>query len=247
MPEGPSIVIVRDNLQPFVGKTVIRASGNSKKVEFEKLVGNKIVDVKSWGKHLLICFNNDFTIRIHFLMFGSYRINEYKSETKPRLSFEFKENESINFYTCSVLQIHEPLDNVYDWSADVMNNNWNEKKALQKIIKHPDRLVSDVLLDQNIFAGVGNIIKNEVLYRIMVNPKSKIGKMPPKKRHALVKEAVRYSFEFLNWKKEFTLKKHWLVYTKKICPRDHQLLSREYIGLTNRRTFFCNLCQILYV
>jgi endonuclease-8 len=246
MPEGPSIVIIRDNLRSFIGKKVIHASGNSKKIEFNKLIGKEILDIKSWGKHLLICFD-DLTVRVHFLMFGSYRINEFKNETSPRLSLEFKENESINFYACSVLQVYEPLDEVYEWSSDVLNSNWNEKKALQKIIKEPKRLVSDVLLDQNIFAGVGNIIKNEVLFRIKVNPKSEVGKLPPRKRSALVKEAVTYSFEFLNWKKEFTLRKHWLVYTKKICPRDHQPLSREYIGLTNRRTFFCNLCQILYI
>jgi len=52
-------------------------------------------------------------------------------------------------------------------------------------------------LDQNIFAGVGNIIKNEVLFRICVHPGSKVGKLPAKQLNALVKEARNYSFDFL--------------------------------------------------
>jgi formamidopyrimidine-DNA glycosylase len=32
----------------------------------------------------------------------------------------------------------------------------------------PDELIWDALLDQNVFAGVGNIIKNEVLFRLRV-------------------------------------------------------------------------------
>ncbi|MER3465444.1 MAG: endonuclease, partial [Chitinophagaceae bacterium] len=39
-------------------------------------------------------------------------------------------------------------------------------------------MVNDALLDQEIFSGVGNIIKNEVLYRIEVHPLSTIGALP---------------------------------------------------------------------
>ena len=43
----------------------------------------------------------------------------------------------------------------------------------------PDTLVCDALLDQDLFAGVGNIIKNEVLFRTRVHPESTIGDLPP--------------------------------------------------------------------
>jgi len=127
-----------------------------------------------------------------------------------------------------------------------MNDQWNIKKAKQKLIAHPEILVCDALLDQNIFAGVGNIIKNEVLFRIRVHPKSKVGKLPTKQLNALIKEARNYSFDFYEWKKQFVLKKHWLVHTKKTCPRCKLPLVKEYLGKTNRRSFFCNNCQVLY-
>lgn len=242
MPEGPSIVILKEEAMQFKGQTVIDVVGNTK-VDVAQLKDKKITDLKSWGKHFLICFK-DITVRIHMLMFGSYRINERK-DAPPRLGLGFKKGE-LNFYTCSVRLIEGDINKVYDWSADVLSDQWDAAKARKKLKTHPDMLVADALLDQNIFAGVGNIIKNEVLFRIKVHPKSRVGALPPRKLTELINEARNYSFDFLEWKKAYVLKKHWLVHTKKICPRCHIPVIKEYIGKTNRRTFFCNNCQVLY-
>src|SRR5947199_2685398 len=106
MPEGPSIVILKEEVQPFTGKVVLEVSGNSK-IDQQRLQGQKIIAFKSWGKHFLICFKN-FTVRIHFLLFGSYRINENK-DAAPRLTLKFK-NGFINLYSCSVKFIEGDLD-----------------------------------------------------------------------------------------------------------------------------------------
>jgi len=138
------------------------------------------------------------------------------------------------------------LDEAYDWEADVLSDLWNPKAAQLKLKEKGDALVCDILLDQNIFAGVGNIIKNEMLYRIGIHPLSTVGALPPVKLKSLIKEARLYSFDFLKWKKEYTLKKHWLINTKKICPLGHPVF-KDYLGKTKRRTFWCIRCQKLYV
>ena len=127
-----------------------------------------------------------------------------------------------------------------------MNENWDASKAKKKLKAQPETLVCDALLDQNIFAGVGNIIKNEVCYRIYVHPESKVGALPTKQLNELIKEAKIYSFDFLKWKKEYVLKKHWLAHTKKTCKRCDLPLIKKYSGKTKRRTFFCTNCQVLY-
>ena len=242
MPEGPSIFILKEAVQEFIGKKVIEVSGNSKQ-DIQRLANQKIIDFKSWGKHFLICFPK-FTVRIHFMLFGSYRINEGK-DAKPRLSLLFKKGE-LNFYACSVQFIEEDLDELYDWSGDVMNNAWDPAKAKKKLKDNPDILVCDALLDQHIFAGVGNIIKNEVCFRIKVHPESRLGALPAKQVKQLIKEARNYSFDFLEWKKQYVLRKHWLAHTKKICPRCEIPLIKRYSGKTKRRTFLCANCQVLY-
>jgi len=242
MPEGPSIVILRESVQLFRGKKITGVSGNSK-VDIQRLDGKKILDFRTWGKHFLICFKG-FTVRIHLMLFGSYRINERK-DAPARLSLQFTNGE-LNFYACSIKFIEEPLSEVYDWGADVMSDQWDPRAAMKRLADIPDTMVCDALLDQHIFAGVGNIIKNEVLFRIKVHPESRVGALPAARKKALVKQAVVYSFEFLAWKKAFVLKKHFLAHTKKICPRDHIPFIKKHLGKTHRRSFFCTECQELF-
>src|SRR4051812_1349243 len=173
MPEGPSIVILKELVSAFKGKKIRSASGYAK-INYDLLKGNTVKDFKSWGKHFLICFDG-FFIRIHLFLFGTYRINE-KKDANPSLSLVFSNGE-LNFYTASVLLTEKNPEEVYDWSADVMNDAWNARKASARLKAKPHMLVCDALLDQNIFAGVGNIIKNEVLFRIRLHPESKLGKI----------------------------------------------------------------------
>ncbi|HEV8084331.1 MAG TPA: DNA-formamidopyrimidine glycosylase family protein [Chitinophagaceae bacterium] len=242
MPEGPSIVILKEAVQQFKGKKIVKVEGNSK-LDIQRLSGQKIIDFKSWGKHFIICFK-DFSIRIHLMMFGSYRINEEK-EAVPRLKLVFAKGQ-LSFFACSIKFIEEDIDEVYDWASDVMNDTFNPKAARKKIKEIPDDLVCDALLNQHIFTGVGNIIKNEVLFRIHLHPETEMKNIPARKLAELIKEAQNYSFDFLEWKKAFVLKKHWLAYTKKKCPRDHVPFIKKYCGKTKRRTFYCEVCQVLY-
>lgn len=103
-----------------------------------------------------------------------------------------------------------------------------------------------MLLDQDIFAGVGNIIKNEILYRVKIHPESILGEIPASKINKLIDEARHYSFQFLDWKRNYELKKHWLAHTKKICLRCNHPIIKKYTGVKKRRSFICTNCQILY-
>lgn len=240
MPEGPSIVILKELIHELhlEGKKVIAVEGNTT-INKERMLDQRVLAFKSWGKHFLICFEG-FTLRVHFMMFGSYRINERK-ETVPRLRLSFEQAE-LNFYTCSLKYVEGNIDLSYDWTADVMSEKWAPKAALKKVENMAGSLICDVLLDQQIFSGVGNIIKNEILYRTGIHPLSMAGAIPLKKLKILIMEARKYSFDFLEWKKAYTLKKHWLIHTKKTCPLGHSI-RKEYPGKTKRRTYYCPVCQ----
>ncbi|HYW57925.1 MAG TPA: DNA-formamidopyrimidine glycosylase family protein [Polaromonas sp.] len=244
MPEGPSLVIARELAAGFAGKKVLRVEGNTT-IDKDRLLQQRLIAVRSWGKHLLLEFKG-FSLRIHFLMFGTYRINERK-EGPSRLGLGFARGQELNFYTCSVRYVEGALDDTYDWAGDVMADSWDAAKARRKLRAMPGTLVCDVLLDQDVFAGVGNIIKNEVLFRIRVHPLSTVGALPVARLRDLVAQAREYSFDFLAWKKAFELKKHWLVHTKRKCPNCEGALTKAYLGKTNRRSFFCETCQTKHV
>lgn len=244
MPEGPSLVILRELAAGFAGRRVLEVEGNSRE-DIQRMRGRVLRDIRSWGKHLLLDFGG-FAVRVHFLLFGSYRIDERK-ETPARLRLVFAKGRELNFYACSVRFIEGPLDAHYDWTGDVMGDAWDAKAARRKLRAMPDTIVADALLDQDVFAGVGNIIKNEVLHRIRVHPETRVGDLPPRKLAELVGQAREYSFDFLRWKREYVLKQHWQVHAKTACPRDGTPLEyRKALGRAGRRAFWCPACQRLY-
>lgn len=244
MPEGPSIVILREQTRRFVGKIIREVSGNSR-LDKQPLLDERVLSIRSFGKQFLIELPV-LTIRIHFMLFGSYMINARKEDRTPRLRLGFARGAEMNFYACSVRFLTEPLNELYDWRTDVMSDAWDSRLALRRLRAKPNALVCDALLDQEIFAGVGNIIKNEVLFRTRIHPLSKVGALPPIKLRQMVKDARDYSFLFLEWKKRFVLRKHWQAHNKSICPRDHVKFTFGMLGVRHRRSFYCERCQKKY-
>jgi endonuclease-8 len=238
--EGPSLVILTEELKQFAGKVVKEVSGNAK-IELQKLKNQKILAFLSWGKHFIIRFEND-TLRIHFLMYGSYRINQSK-DFPSRLTLVF-ENGVINFYSCSVKFIEGDIYSLYNWKIDIMSDQWDKKTVLKKVKEKQEEMICDVLMDQLIFAGVGNIIKNEVLFNRMLHPETLIKSLKTKELKAVVDEARAYSNNFYKWKKNFELRKHWKIFRKGICPRCDIKVIRRKTGRLQRISFYCNNCQI---
>lgn len=240
MPEGPSIIIVKENISPFIGNKIIAAKGYAD-IDFSLLELKKITSIQTWGKHLFICLK-DINIEIHFRMFGSYLINERKPKINAKLSLQFAKEE-LNFYVVDVKLIKDI--SIYDNEADVMSEEWNAAKALKKLKGIPNAKICDALLDQQIFSGVGNIIKNEVLWLVKLHPETLIKNISAFKFKNLMKEVVDYSFEFLQYKKAGTLSKHWKAYNQKTCSRCKHKIIKLYIGKGKRATYICENCQRL--
>jgi endonuclease-8 len=243
MPEGPSIVILKEKISYLRNKVVLEADGYGK-LDMEALSHKKILNFKSWGKHFFICFS-EFTIRIHFGLFGSYQFHEPK-KVNPKLALHFNDD-AIYFYVCTVERIDQPLEELYDFEADVMSDQWKPAKALKKLEGKGDKMICDVLLDQKIFSGVGNIIKNEVLYRSRVHPESLVRNIPITKLKLIVKECRAYSFDFLKWKENDELAKHFEVYAQKnLRHLPAKTVIRKETGSTKRSSYFVETAQKLY-
>lgn len=240
MPEGPSIVIAREEMIPAIGKKVTVVSGNSRE-PISALKGQELVEIGTWGKHLLLFFE-DSVLKIHFMLWGSYSINEPKENRQIRLSLKFK-GITIYFYACSVKFLKEDVDKIYDWSGDVMNPSWDAEKAFLKVKADPEEMVCDVLMDQDIFSGVGNIIKNEVLFILRLLPQRKVKTLTDKQLRDLIETTHAYTWQFYEWKKVFVLKKNWLIMRKSVCPVCSGPVTREETGKRRRLSHYCKHCQ----
>lgn len=241
--EGPSLVIAVLELRTFRKLKVLDASGNTKKINLDQLKNSTFIEAKSWGKHLLLYFSHT-TLRVHFLMYGSYRIDDPKPDRSPRLHLKFKKRD-LYLYSCSVRELNPDELSLYNWSVYVMSEEWNAEQALATIKSLGDELVCDVLMNQQVFSGVGNIIKNEVLFRIKVHPETRIKNISSGRLKKLVYEPQNYSEEFFEWKVLFILKSNWKIMRKKECPACHSKVQRRKTGKLERWSFYCEHCQPL--
>lgn len=249
--EGPSIFLAAEQLTPFISKTALEITGSTKKIEKERLLGKKIIDIFAWGKHLVFQFE-DFALRVHFLLYGSFEASvnnqkvtgDYPSKNfKARLQLIF-DNGEIDLYNCSLRYLESSqAKDLYDYSIDIMSPLWVGKKALEKLQNAPEDEIGDLLLDQTIFAGVGNIIKNEVLYLVKKPPTKPSKDLSLAKLKEIIKTAREFSQQFYQWRKIFVLSKHYQIYRKGTCPRCHGKISRIKTGQRKRISFFCRSCQ----
>ena len=241
MPEGPSLIILKEKLIGFKGKKILEADGYAD-IDYDALINKKITDIRTWGKHLFICLPKT-NIELHLRMFGSYTINEKKKKKiNPKLHLGFAQGE-INFYVTDTKLT--PDLSVYDWAGDVMSEDWSPAGAKKKLKAIPETKICDALLDQNIFSGVGNIIKNEVLWRIRLHPATPIKNISTARMNILMKDIVVYSFIFLEQKKKGILSRNWHAYNQTVCSRCDGPIVKAAMGKGKRGTYYCPHCQPL--
>jgi endonuclease VIII len=247
--EGPSLLLAREQLQPFKGQRVLHVSGNTK-IEKERLQDQVVKEIFNWGKHLVFQFPQ-FAMKVHFLMFGTFEADvegitvtgDYKRAREPRLLLRFANGE-IRMFSCSVKLIEDSnLKRSYDFSVDVLHRKWDPQKALKQLKENGDEEIADVLLDQDIFSGVGNIIKNEVLALAGVAPTTNVEDLSVKKQRELVALARSFSRQFYKWRKVFLLRKNLLIHRKHKCPNCGSKLLRAKTGKRQRWSYWCANCQ----
>lgn len=243
MPEGPTIVLMKEDLQKFVGKNVIEVNG-SEVPENSEIKGEVLREIKIFGKQTYLIFDK-IIFKIHLMMFGSYSLYNRKDIDTLKLGLTFKDG-GMYFYTCVVKVIDESYLLKIDWEADIMSDRWNPEKTEKTLKAAPKMMICDALMNQDIFSGVGNIIKNEALFRVGIHPESLIGNLPPKKLQEIIAEARNYGFDFKKWKKANVLSKHFQIYHQKNCPICGAATVKKDTGKSKRTSFFCKNDQKLY-
>jgi endonuclease-8 len=249
--EGPSLYLAQKKLAPFKGQAIGQVSGNST-IGIERLRHERIKDIFSWGKHLVFQFDT-FALRVHFMLFGTFEATidgqsvtgDYKEAQTPRLALVLP-NGHIEMYSCSLRYLEEKrAKKTYDFSADVMARQWNPERALEKVRRAPAEEIGDVLLDQDIFAGVGNIIRNEILFLAGIHPEARVKDIPLRKLRELIRLAREFSFQFYRWRKRFVLRKNLVIYQRSTCPGSETKIIRKITGKRARRSYICPECQKL--
>ncbi|MEO8770900.1 MAG: hypothetical protein ABI402_12460 [Ferruginibacter sp.] len=242
MPEGPSILHLADQLKPFKGKLVKKAGGYGN-MPTAWLKGKKLLDIKSFGKNLLLVFTNGI-VKIHLGLFGDVIINERKKVNRS-FYLEFANGE-INGYVVKASKIDKALNEMYDWRTDILSKKF-DPTYVKKLIKEKEgKPIADLLMDQSIFAGSGNKIRNEALYRAGIHPMSIAGKIPAAKITRLIKETVNYAKIFYKQLKTTGVNDFFQVYQQEYAA-DGSEVTMKVLAKTKRKIFYSEHRQQLFV
>ena len=164
MPEGPEILISSAFLKQFVkGKNFTKITSNTKsKRELPKK--SKVINVYSYGK-LIIIKTVDYYVHIHFGITG------WLVRNKPRIykyilhfgNYKFYLQDTRRFSSIKILNEERHNSDINKLGVDILSENFTLNKFIDFTNKKKQNICS-FLLDQKKFAGLGNYIKNEVLY-----------------------------------------------------------------------------------
>ena len=203
--------------------------------------GKKLQDIRTWGKHLLLIFSNG-TVRVHLGLFGDVLVDERKKVNRS-FFLEFAKGE-INGYVVRAEKLKASPDEVYDWRTDILSQHFDTAYVRNLLKEQSKKTIEGVLMDQKIFTGSGNIIRNEALYHAGIHPLSIVGKIPAAKITRLVKEVVKFARE---WYQHMEKGKHasFAVYRREYAA-DGSEITMKILPVSKRKVFFSEHRQKLY-
>ncbi|KFO09544.1 Endonuclease 8-like 2, partial [Balearica regulorum gibbericeps] len=189
-------------------------------------------------------------LRFHFGLFGSIRANEFSRANKankrgdwrdpiPRLVLHFESGGFLVFYNCRMHWCSSPRA---DPTSDILSVEFDRGRALDAL-RAPDPICY-TLLDQRYFSGLGNIIKNEILYLAKIHPLTQGSLLAVSDLERLLDCAVQFSSDWLH-SKLHGKRLHPQIYQKEQCPLGHAVMKGTLgpSGGFKRLTWWCPQCQ----
>nr|XP_017524353.2 endonuclease 8-like 2 [Manis javanica]XP_036854800.1 endonuclease 8-like 2 [Manis javanica] len=189
-------------------------------------------------------------LQVRFGLFGSIWVNEFSRAKKankrgdwrdpvPRLVLHFGSGGFLAFYNCQMSWGSSP---VVIPTSDILSGKFHRGQALEALGQ--EQPVCYTLLDQRYFSGLGNIIKNEALYRAGIHPLSLGSLLGPPHLEALLDHVVEFSADWLQGKFQGK-QQHTQIYQKERCPVGHQVKKEAFgpPGGFQRLTWWCPQCQ----
>ena len=261
MPEGDSLYRFAARLRRALeGKAILaaRAHGPGAVPQVARIVGVVCTGVRSQGKNVLISFENGLALRGHLRMYGTWHVYApgeawTRSEREARLVLEVEDAVVVNFSAPVIELIEERALEHYQPLAglgpDLLDDDFDADEAFRRMRepKHAALTIGDVIMDQKIVAGVGNIWKHETLFRSGLNPWRRVGDLDDAALVALIDTARHLLRASVGKPNKFNLTRRPSMYVYmragQPCRRCYTRLRSGPQGVDIRHTAWCPKCQ----
>ncbi|MBU0534698.1 bifunctional DNA-formamidopyrimidine glycosylase/DNA-(apurinic or apyrimidinic site) lyase [Patescibacteria group bacterium] len=275
MPEFPEVHTISQDLKKnIVGFKVknIQISKyykipSSVQVGLKELIGKEIQDVDNIAKNIVLKLGENSYLVFHLAMTGRILLREPPDETDNwvKIVLELqKDNKIKHLKFCDMRQFGK-VAVLSKNNLDILTSKYglmplNETVSMEnflKAIKSKKTTIKNVLLDQKIISGLGNIYATDALFLANINPKTSTQDITPESAKKLLKsireilnEGIKNRGSTLPDKMYVDIfgnsgsqQDHFRIYLKNICDVCNGKV--EFIKINGRGTYFCPTCQPL--
>lgn len=286
MPELPEVEIIKQSLKKAIlSKIILKVSINNKNLRFKlspsfkkNIENKKITNIYRYAKYLIIELNKKTFLTIHFGMSGTLHLVKKKCNiSRTNLSFYQskilpKKHNHVKFiFNNFEIYYNDPRRFGYMFIFKSSNDLWNflkkngleplerefNLKYLREKFQFRNKNIKNILLDQSIISGIGNIYASEILFYSGINPfrsgkdlKTSELKKIIKFSKFVLNKAIRHGGstirDFKNAQNKVgKYQNEFKVYNRKnlICNNYKCNFKIVRTQITNRSTFFCKNCQ----
>ena len=252
MAEGPLVHYYTNQLKSVLEGRDVRIEFRLRKLRDvnPSLQNIHIQKIEAHGKQFRIHFPDQRILLIHLMMWGSWRIYRKgeawdKPVERARVIIHTNSHTAVVF-SAPVVKVLTPaeLQNDPKWGnlgPDPLRSDFSSKEFFERLEQDSSREIGEALLDQQVIAGVGNILRIEILFRSHIHPRRKVGSLSQDEKRTLLHWILKL---FERWMREMDKKSPWIqIYrkSKRPCPSCKTLI--DFFHQAGRITYACPKCQ----
>lgn len=252
MPEGDTIHRTANRLRPALVDAEVLRFRAPRLAGDRPRHGETITVVEAEGKHLFITFSGGLVLETHMKMTGSWHLYETgqrwrKPEGYARVIIEVAGWVAVCF-SAPVVKMGAPTQvGRDDLGPDLCVTGVDISEVVHRArrLVSGDQMIADVLLDQRVASGIGNVYKSEVLWSLQTNPFDTIESVSDELLEKLYRRASKLLIVNLQTTSRTTVPGGLAVYGRrgKPCRRCGTPIKAAEQGQYARITTWCPRCQ----
>ena len=265
MPELPEVETTIKGLSILIGEKIVDVNIYTKKLRYtipslisKKIKEVRIIDIRRIAKYIIITLSNGYSLVIHLGMSGRLKLvnKSEKNEKHDHVVFNLKKSNKLAFNDPRKFGFIDMdlTNNIYKkkyiniLGIDALDKKLNSK-CLFKKINNSEAAIKQILLNQKIISGIGNIYANEILFHSKISPFTKGKNLTHHKLSILIKsiklilrQAIKYGGSSIkNYKSSSgtlgNFQENFLVYNKEKQKVSGFVIKK--IFQHGRSTYYC--------
>jgi endonuclease-8 len=228
VPEGHSLVLAARRIQPVLGQHVTAGP----------LAGTDVASIETRGKHLLVHGADGRSLHVHLGMNGRVRLAA-AGAGRGRHVMRTAAADVVIFGTSRV-EVRRRGDLRLGLGPDLLGAGFDAAAYLRRA-RAIDRPVAELLLDQRVLAGIGNVVRAEALWQLRQDPFARVSEVSDRRLLELAAVSRRMLRAGVDTGR---LPRDVYRATGRPCPRCRAPIESRMLGApTPRRLYWCPRCQ----